>query len=376
MSRWQTKIKNLALILVFIIFFSPAAFAQEQQSSPEADTGILYYTVEKSFSGRKPVTVHIVTADLKVPNVIVDIVLAGNTVGKLRTTGNIAVNNDAVAAINGGFFDRYPPHIPVGLVVIDGKIVTKSLLNRSAIGISPDMKIKFGIPKFSGYVVNQTTKDKIAIFGMNRPRKDDETIIYTPEYGWTTKTNDTGVEIIVEDNMVVGISDGNSPIPRNGYVISFHGWTKNYANELPPGAPIESVLTLTEDWNQYDHVLSGGPRLLDNGRNVVAESMNYENFDSEVMGRNSRTAIGIDSNDVLYMVVVEGKKRRRGWKKLGATYTELADMLKDLGLKDAIGLDGGGSSTMYVDGEIVNRPLDGCQQLVSNAVILKFAKKK
>lgn len=340
-------------------------------TSQEADTGITYFSFEKSFSGRKPLLVHVITADLNRPDLKVRVALARGTVGRLQYTSTIAYRNNALAAVNGTFFDRYSPYLPVGLLVIDGKIVTKSLLNRSAIGISSDKKVKFGIPKFSGYVMNLSTNDKIAIWGMNRPRKENEVIIYTPEYGWNTKTNNSGVEIIVEDNMVVGISEGKSPIPRNGYVISFHGWTKNYANALPPGAPIESVLKLADEWDKFDQVITGGPRLLENGKNTVIDSISDEDFDSEVMGRNARTAIGVDKNNQLFLVVVEGKKRKRRWKKLGVTYYELAEMLKELGLKDAIGLDGGSSSTMYIKGKVVNRPLNGCQERVSNAVILQ-----
>ncbi len=341
-----------------------AAFARE------IVPGVHYTSFPKSFGGRKSVKVHVLRVDLNNKRIEVRPGLAKETVGRFETTSRIASNNGAIAGINGGFFDRSYPYLPVGLLVLDGNIIMKSSLNRSAFGICENRDVRFGIPKFVGYVINQSTNEKIQVWGINRPRKDDEVIIYTAEYGWTTGTNNTGVEIIIEDNIVIGISEGNSPIPRNGYVISFHGWTKNYANALPPGAPILADFKLADGWDKFDHVVTGGPRLLDGGNIVLSRSIEKENIGGDLLSRNARTAIGKNDRNELFMVVVEGKKPRRHRRRTGASYLELAQMMKDMGVKDAIGLDGGGSTTMYVNGSVVNNPQDGWQQRVSNAIVV------
>jgi len=299
--------------------------------------------------------------------------LARGAVGRLQRTSVIAEENNALAAINGSFFNRDYPYVPVGLLAIDGKVLTKSLLERTAIGISSN-EVVFGIPKFVGHVVNDSSREKIPVWGINRPRKENEAIIYTPEYGTTTKTNKNGVELIIEDDMVVGISEGASPIPENGYVISFHGWTKNYADELPPGARLSATYKLADGWDKYDHVITGGPRLLMERKIVVSESLDNENFGGDVLGRNARTAVGLSANNDILFVVVEGKKgRSRRTRKRGATYQELARLMQDLGAVEAIGLDGGGSSTMYIKGrEVVNLPSEGYEQGVSNALIIRY----
>lgn len=350
------------------VFASPAAFCAE---TVNIAPGVVYSSFSRNFGTSKPVKVHVLTADLRNPSIEVKAALARGTVGRLQPVSYIADRNNSLAAVNGTFFNRTWPYTPIGLLVIDDKIVTKSLLNRTAIGISKKHGIKFGVPKFVGFVINTETKDKIPVWGLNRPRKEDEVIIYTPEYGWKTRTNHSGVEIIVEDCMVVGISDGDSPIPRNGYVISFHGWTKNYTNSLPPGASIESKYDLSEGWERFEQVITGGPRLLDGGSNVVLDRVDPEGFDSEVFGRKARTAIG-KKGDSLIFVVVEGKQSRYLKRKRGATYNELAEIMKDLGCSDAMGLDGGSSSTMYVNGVLVNLPSEGYQHGVSNAVILNY----
>ena len=294
--------------------------------------------------------------------------------GRLESVSSIAKRNEAIVAVNGSFFKRKRPYLPVGLLVINGNIITKSLLNRSAVGIIDNRQIQFGIPKFVGEIVNTETADKISIWGVNRPRKENEIIVYTPEYGYKTRTNDTGVELIIEDDIVFGISSGNSPIPRNGYVISFHGWTKDYSNSLPPGAYVEAKYSLSQGWEKTDHVITGGPRLIENGGNVALACIDSENCGSDLTGRNARTAIGLTRDNKLLLVVSEGNSaRRRRIRRKGLTFSELADAMIKLGVKDAIALDGGSSSTMFLNGVTVNIPSDGFQQGVSNALLIKFA---
>ncbi len=58
---------------------------------------------------------------------------------------------------------------------------------------------------------------------INIPRDDDKMILYTPEYGKTTGTNEYGYEVVVEDGIVTKLGGNNSVIPQNGYVVSLHG---------------------------------------------------------------------------------------------------------------------------------------------------------
>ncbi|MBQ3641400.1 family 10 glycosylhydrolase, partial [bacterium] len=59
-------------------------------------------------------------------------------------------------------------------------------------------------------------------------RGPNQLIIYTPAYGERTGTNEFGTEAIVENNMVVRLNGADSVIPKNGFVISGHGNSKNW----------------------------------------------------------------------------------------------------------------------------------------------------
>jgi hypothetical protein len=56
----------------------------------------------------------------------------------------------------------------------------------------------------------------------------------------------------------------------------------------------------------------------------------------------------------------------------GVTYDELANIMKDAGAVDAMGLDGGHASTMYLNGKVVNYPLNGSEARVSNALLVTY----
>jgi exopolysaccharide biosynthesis protein len=104
-------------------------------------------------------------------------------------------------------------------------------------------------------------------------------------------------------------------------------------------------------WNTY----SFGPALLMDG-DVPDDIDTYEAVDDPkhpIQGTNPRTGIGTISNNHFVLVVVDG--RQPGYSK-GVTLAEFAQIFKDLGCTTAYNLDGGGSSTMYFMGEVVNSP--------------------
>ncbi len=83
--------------------------------------------------------------------------------------------------------------------------------------------------------------------------------------------------------------------------------------------------------------------------------------------RHPRTVFGKYANGDLIFIVIDG---RQGNYSIGATLERLQDKLIQLGVRDAYNLDGGGSSTFYYGGEVLNRPSDGRERPVANSFIL------
>ena len=108
-------------------------------------------------------------------------------------------------------------------------------------------------------------------------------------------------------------------------------------------------------------LLQAGPALLADGRVLVRPGEDREGFaagsaqfDSDITdGRHPRAAIGLDATRLL-AVASEG----RAPGEAGLTLAELASLMAGLGARAAINLDGGGSTSLVVDGQLVNRPRD------------------
>ena len=115
-------------------------------------------------------------------------------------------------------------------------------------------------------------------------------------------------------------------------------------------------------WN----TLSFGPALVRDGQvpagiDSVEVDTNFGNH--SIQGRQPRTALGWVGTDHYMFVVVDG--RDEGYSR-GVTMTELARIMADLGCRVAYNLDGGGSSAMYWDGRIINRPSNGGERATSD----------
>ena len=106
-------------------------------------------------------------------------------------------------------------------------------------------------------------------------------------------------------------------------------------------------------------LLQAGPALVSRGRSLVRPGEDLEGFsagrsqfDSDVTeGRHPRAAIGLDETRLL-AVASEG----RADGEAGLTLTELAELMAALGAREAINLDGGGSTSLVVEGRLLNRP--------------------
>ena len=115
-------------------------------------------------------------------------------------------------------------------------------------------------------------------------------------------------------------------------------------------------------WN----TLSFGPALVEDGQAVagidrVEVDTNVGNH--SIQGEQPRTAVGVIDENHLVFVVVDG--RDDGYSR-GATLPELAQIMLDLGATTAYNLDGGGSSTMYFNGEVINQPSNRGERATSD----------
>ena len=156
---------------------------------------------------------------------------------------------------------------------------------------------------------------------------------------------------------------------RNGVVYRDEGAREGLAFFTDGRVEVYDETATTADELVADGVwntLSFGPAVVEDGKVVdgiedVEVDTNVGNH--SIQGEQPRTAIGVDDDGNLIIVVVDG--RDTGYSR-GATMTELAQIMIDQGAVTAYNLDGGGSSTLYFDGEVVNRPSNGGERGTSD----------
>ncbi len=123
----------------------------------------------------------------------------------------------------------------------------------------------------------------------------------------------------------------------------------------------DSVTTSwSSGWRGVTELVGGSAILLRDGQVMVTSCDRYLCF------RHPRTAVGVREDGGVILVVVDGRSFRSG----GATLVGLARLMKDLGAVQALNLDGGGSSTMVVNGKVVNSPSDGHERAVTSALVV------
>ena len=172
---------------------------------------------------------------------------------------------------------------------------------------------------------------------------------------------------IAEDNGAVFAINGDyygfrdtGIIIRNGVIYRDSGARTGLAFYLDGHVEVyDETATTAQELLDADvwNTLSFGPAIIADGEPVDGiESVEVDtNFGNHsIQGDQPRTAVGVIDDNHLVFVVVDG--RSPGYSK-GVTLTGLADIMLGLGATTAYNLDGGGSSTMYFNGSLVNNPL-------------------
>lgn len=276
---------------------------------------------------------------------------------------------DAIATINASYFAANG--VILGNTKIDGLTAGTTYFIRSAIGIREDGSTIFARQSYRG--VLQFNGEEVVVGGVNCERNGNSVVVYNGWYGTTTGTNNFGVEFVVQDGVVVNIfrDKGNNYIPPNGFVVSAHGTAAENFKSVYVGDEIifdEDYINVEhgEDFNEAIHIIGAGPTLVKDGEVYV--TADAEQFPSDIrVGRAPRSAVGVTQYGDYIFAVVDGRQAH----SKGCTLTEWARILKNsFGAVNAINLDGGGSTELIFKGKLVNKPSDGKERPVGDALTI------
>jgi len=280
-----------------------------------------------------------------------------------ETTSSIVRRRGALAGTNGGYFRTDGPYRgePAGIVLRAGKLLSEPSRKRPGLAVSgkgPRTRLAVVDVQVRAEVVVSKSVRR-GIDAVNRPRLDDELVLFTPELGPTTMTGPGGIEAVAEKGRVSALIDGKggAAIPRSGWVLSASGAAAAWVRaNLRRGSRIETRFDVRLDPRPdftAEFVVGGGPRLIRGGRPAAGDPGIYGSGFADA--RHPRTAVGVRADGRILLVTVDGRQPE---KSVGMTIAELTDLLIDLGAVEAINMDGGGSTTMVVDGKVVNSPSD------------------
>lgn len=275
-----------------------------------------------------------------------------------------------LAALNGDFFARHGPCLgdPEGLCIRDGELVSAPN-GKSAFWMAPDRSLHLG-PVVS--LLSMITPDGTSwAIGLNEERQE-RPVVYTSALGpRTPSANGTEYLLVAEPGTLMPLqagrrsafrlesihSGGNTPIPTRGVVLSLPERFEQPANPIPVGS-IWTLSTETRpDLRDVRTALGGGPALLKDGQPTAFQSSD---------ARHPRSAIGWNAEH-FFLVQVDG---RQPGVSVGMSLTELALHLARLGCTDALNLDGGGSSTLWARGQVMNTPCEGSERPMGNALLI------
>jgi hypothetical protein len=142
-------------------------------------------------------------------------------------------------------------------------------------------------------------------------------------------------------------------------------WTPGRAWPLPWLAPMRGLQQ--DEWHRARVAIGGAGLILRDGR--PPDDWDLERLRAGfATERHPRTMIGEDGAGSLWLFAIDG--RLPGYS-IGMTFTDLIALARRFGLRDAVNLDGGGSTTMVVSGRVVNRPSDVTgPRPVSDAIVV------
>lgn len=330
----------------------------------DVDRGVKLIKLVKYYHG-SPVRINVVEVNSNLnPNLKLTPALASDTLGRKSTISKIAKKNNSIVAINGTFF-KPSTGVPLGTLMINKKMYTGPIYNRVAMGIFDN---GYDMARIQLNASIKSDDKVLKVDNLNQPRTlSTHVIIYTPEWGKIAPPSPKyGEQISIKDNKVVEVSTSQLSIPEDGFVIV------GPSKQLEPFEKENKIIfetATTPEWNNVNHIISGGPYLVKNSRVYVDTT---EQKLGAIGGRNPRTAIGYTADNNLIIVTVDGREST----SVGLTLYELASFMKSIGCYNAMNLDGGGSTVLYVNGKIVNHPKVQGGIALSNALTLNKVEEK
>ena len=258
----------------------------------------------------------------------------------------------AIAGINGGYFDRKIQQ-PLGAIKRDGSWLSNPILNRGVIAWNDNGDFSLGRLNWQENLSNQQGI-KISVVALNSGFYKAGVTRYTQDWGsiYTPITDNEKVFLvenkIIKQEIFLDIDKLPIQIHENNYLLVLRDQDNP---SLKLGTQLEVLDQFFPDiFHDYSNLLGAGPLLVQDGKIILDPKI--ENFQPAFQKEHaSRSAIATTFNGTFLLIVTH--KRLQGQ---GANLQEFAELMQKLGAQNALNLDGGSSSSLYLGGQSIDNP--------------------
>jgi Phosphodiester glycosidase len=348
--------------------------ARSQSSTQSVGPGTVLERIGAPGPGG-PIEAYVLRVDLTDPGVRAGLLYPGVIAG-VRTLSAMAAAAGAFAAVNGDFFNIGESGAPVGPVVDGGRLLKAPQPGRGlAAGVGIDGVGRVATVGLEGFVRLPSGPRTLSDLNDANPGYPPMLApngigLFTPVWGRYPRTGAVRglasvAEALIRDGRVAQVTGhaGTGPIPAGSYVLLGAGSGGRALARLRVGQSVSIRFgQRTSALAPFEFAIGGKYRLVRDG--VVEGGL-------PVSGGAPRTAVGFaNGGHTMYLVATEGSRA----DVPGIDLTELASFMRGLGVRDAVNLDDGGSTTMiarlpgHAGLALLNHPQDGSERRVANGI--------
>lgn len=347
----------------------------ETSNSQHIGSGVEYENIKK-FTSQGWWNINVVRVDLTNQHTEIRGLFNKNGLSKRDTVSHMVTDSQAVAGVNGDFFNFGPIPHPIGTLINDGEIISSPMEKAYApptfyLDVNNNAGVAFFDRTMRITSLNNNTSVNISL--INKASNMNTVTLLNKNWGpmsfgnkYSNSTDGEMVEMIIVDDIVkdIRINKEAISIPKNGYVIAVRGALKSsILDNFNVGDRVKLDVGTAPNLENIEFAIGCGGYVLKNGEVTVTNII--------AAGNHPRTGIGItqDGNELI-LATIDG--RDTSYK--GVSQEVFGAIFKELGAYTAVNLDGGGSTTMAIKpvdeqvAKVVNKPSDGGERVVTDGV--------